>query len=171
MIQIYSGKGKGKTTAAVGAAVRGAGAGMKVLFYQFLKNGSSSEIDVLKGIRGITVRCCSSCHSFVKNMTQSERDVVYMEHNKMFYELLQAIEHHDGDMIILDEFLNAYEKDMFDKSMGEKVIMAADSSCELILTGRKADELFTSIADYHSEITALKHPFEKGVKARKGIEF
>ena len=87
MIHIYCGDGKGKTTAAVGLAVRAAGAGKKVLIYQFLKNGTSAEIAQLQKMNGVTVKSCSACKSFTFRMTEKEKNKVRAEQNNMLLEI------------------------------------------------------------------------------------
>ncbi len=172
MIHIYSGSGKGKTTAAAGLAVRAAGAGLKVMFYQFLKNGSSSEIKILESIEGITVRPCRCCNKFTKKMTVSEKEKVKAEHNKMLKEIQDTIECADADMIVADELIGAYNNDMLNKEYALKIIKKAyDKNIEFVMTGREPPDIFCEFADYHSEIKALKHPYKNGIAARLGIEY
>ena len=76
MLHIYTGNGKGKTTAAVGLAVRACGAGLRVAVFQFLKNGSSSEISVLRSLPGMTVETCECCNKFVFRMSEEEKSAV-----------------------------------------------------------------------------------------------
>lgn len=166
ILHIYHGNGKGKTTAAVGLAIRAAGAGFKVMFVQFLKNGSSSETGILKNIENITVCCCEACNKFTFQMNDEEKALVTARHNQM---LKQAFGNNAG-MIILDEFLDAYNKNMIDKNISESLILNS-SNREIILTGRNPAEIFLENSDYISEITSVKHPYEKGVTARRGIEY
>ena len=167
MIHIYSGEGKGKTTAAMGLAVRAAGAGMIVGIFQFLKNGSSSEIRVLSQLDGISVRCCKSCTKFTFNMNEEELGRVTAEHNEM----LREIGEQRYDVVILDEFFGAYNSGLMDRSIADETVKSFPDSRELILTGRSPSEFFCGLADYHSDIKAVKHPYERGISARKGIEY
>ncbi|MBR2284316.1 MAG: cob(I)yrinic acid a,c-diamide adenosyltransferase [Ruminococcus sp.] len=171
MIHIYSGDGKGKTTAAVGMAVRAAGAGLRVLFCQFLKDGSSSEIGVLRSIPGIEVRCCTECRKFVFRMNDDERAAVTASHNAMLCGVRDIISSHAADVVILDEFCGAYSTGLIDRTAAESIVRECPESVELVLTGRDPAPVFCGIADYHSEITPIKHPYSKGVKARRGIEY
>lgn len=171
MIHIYSGEGKGKTTAAVGMAVRAAGAGLRVCFYQFLKNGSSSEISVLKSLKGVTVRCCRNCNKFTKDMNEEEKAAVTAEQNSMLIEIKNIIKSENADVIIMDEFIGAYNKELIDCFFAEVMLKEFPSSMELIMTGREPSSFLCRIADYHSEINELKHPFQKGIKSRRGIEY
>ena len=170
MLEIYCGNGKGKTTAAIGLAVRAAGAGMKVAFIQFLKNGSSSEIEVLKSIGNITVRCCEECRTFVSGLDESEISAVTDKHNDNLRTACDMIRSGNADIVILDEFIGAFNKNLLDRKLALDIIGLKDR-CEIVITGRSPDEMLLSAADYVSEINAVRHPFEKGVTARKGIEY
>lgn len=167
MVHIYHGNGKGKTTAAVGLAVRAAGAGLEIMFIQFLKNGSSSEIRIIEKIENIKVHYCEECRKFTFQMNDDEKNAVTEKHN---YMLEQAFKN-GADMIILDEFLDAYNKNMLDRSLAEKLITENAENIEIILTGRNPSEKFIETASYISEITAVRHPYEKGIAARMGIEY
>lgn len=165
MIHIYHGNGKGKTTAAVGLAVRAVGAGLKVIFVQFLKNGSSSEIKMLKD--NMEVEYCKECSKFTFQMNEEEKALVTEKHNQMIEKAFE----NGADMIILDEFLNAYNKKMIDRNLSEKLISKNKEKTEIVLTGRNPAEIFIEQADYISEITAVRHPYENGITARIGIEY
>lgn len=165
ILHIYHGNGKGKTTTATGLAIRAAGAGLKVCFVQFLKNGSSSEVKILSQIENIEYICCEKCNKFSFQMSDTEKSIITSEHNRIIEKAFET----DADMIILDEFLDAYNKNMLDRnSAGNRIL---DTDREIILTGRNPAEIFINNADYISEITSVRNPYEKGISARKGIEF
>lgn len=173
MIHIYSGDGKGKTTAAVGLAIRAAGAGLRVHFCQFLKNGSSSEIAVLRQISGMTVRCCDVCNKFSFQMNEEEKEAVRKFHNRMLDEVCDIIDRENADMIVLDEIFGAYNARLADSDRIFEIIdkISGNEKKELVLTGRYPKNEFLKYADYHSNIEAVQHPFTNGIQARKGIEF
>ena len=171
MLHIYHGNGKGKTTSVVGLAVRYAGAGGKVLFMQFLKNGTSSEIHLLKKIDGIIVSCCESCNKFTFQMNEDEKNAVIQEHNKMLDKAKAFIEENSECLVVMDEFLDAYNKNMLDTVKADKILLLIPDSAEVAVTGRSPHEKFIEKADYISHIKAEKHPYEKGIPARKGIEY
>ncbi|MBR6046054.1 MAG: cob(I)yrinic acid a,c-diamide adenosyltransferase [Ruminococcus sp.] len=171
MIHIYSGDGKGKTSAAVGLALRGAGAGLRVCFYQFLKDGSSSEIAMLRAAAGISVICCEVCSKFVFQMSEAEKAAVTARHNEMLEQAKETVRSGGADMIVLDELFGAYSEGMLDRSAAEEIVRSCPVSTELVLTGRDPAEFFCERADYHSEIRSVRNPYDKGVKARKGIEY
>ncbi|MBR4554971.1 MAG: cob(I)yrinic acid a,c-diamide adenosyltransferase [Ruminococcus sp.] len=171
MIHIISGDGRGKTTSAAGLAVRAAGAGMRVAFFQFMKDGSSSEITVLRSVNGITVRCCEVCRRFIWEMDEREKEAVVKEQDLMLKEAKALISDEAVDMLVLDEFFSAYNTGTADKSLAEDIVLNCPESTELVLTGRDPAEVFCAAADYHSEIRSVKHPYDRGVSARKGIEY
>ncbi len=167
MLQIYCGGGKGKTTAAVGLAVRGVGAGLRVRFVQFMKGGYTSELSVLENVAGLEVRRCDRDYGFYKNMSDEDKAAITSCHNA----LLEYAFDGDPDMIILDEFFSAYAYGLMDKAAAERLILENKDAAEVVLTGRDPAAVFTGAADYISEIRCVRHPYEKGIGARKGVEF
>lgn len=167
LLHIYCGDGKGKTTASLGLAMRAAGAGMKVCFVQFMKGVYTSELETLRLVPDITVRRCGKEYGFLWDMSDEERAELTAEHNEM----LMSVFNCGADMIILDEFNFAYSSGLMDKELAEKLILSGEDDCEIVLTGRNPAEIFIQAADYVSEICCVKHPYENGVSARKGIEF
>jgi cob(I)alamin adenosyltransferase len=167
MIHIYQGDGKGKTTAAIGLAVRNAGCGGKVIFAQFMKGGESGELNILKALDNVEVIRLEKHFPFYKNMTDEDKAEITKAHN----ELLENIENKSKDctLIVLDEVTYPVSFGLIDKSKLNAFIK--NTKCELVLTGRNPDEEWIEIADYVTEMKKVKHPFEKGITARKGIEY
>lgn len=170
MLQIYCGDGKGKTTAAVGLAVRGAGAGLNVRFIQFMKGSFTSELSALEKISNITIRRCDKNYGFYKNMTDEDKADITRCHNDLL-EYAFADGNSTPVMIILDEFCSAYNYGLIDKALAEPLILYNKNALEIVLTGREPAEVFLSAADYISEIQCVRHPYTKGITARKGVEF
>ena len=164
MIHVYEGDGKGKTTASVGLSIRAAGHGFKVLFIQFLKDDSSGEISVLKSIDGITVAHCPVNYGFTFLMSEEQKRETAKEYDK----LLDYAVHSDASLIVLDEVLYAFNAGLIDETRLRKIL---DLKCEIVLTGRDAPEWLVARADYVSDIKKIKHPFDKGIPARIGIEY
>lgn len=165
-LHIYCGDGKGKTTASIGLAVRAAGAGMSVAFVQLMKGSYTSELEILKNIKGITVSRCDRNYGFYKNMSENDIAEITACHDRLLRDAFSG----GYDMIILDEFNSAYAYGLMDRTAAEKYIL--DGGREIILTGRNPDKKFTDAADYVSEIKCVKHPFiTSGLTARKGIEY
>ncbi|MDD7515652.1 cob(I)yrinic acid a,c-diamide adenosyltransferase [Ruminococcus flavefaciens] len=171
MLHIYYGNGKGKTTAAVGLTVRAIGSGMKTAFFQFLKNGSSSEISVLKSLENNTVICCEECKKFTFAMNDIEKNEVTIRHTKMLRQAADMLISEQVQLVVLDEFIDAYNKKLIDTELADKFINEIASKGEVVLTGRNPSDKLKKYADYLTEMSAVKHPFDNGITARKGIEF
>ncbi len=162
MLHILCGEGKGKTTSAVGMAVRAAGRGKRVAFVQFLKGIETGEINILRSVENIDVVRCDKASSFdYKNIP----DICNI-HNDM----LREINIHDHDMVILDEIAAAYNHGYVDRAAADKFISDFPKDKELVLTGRDPCKDWIEQADYVSEIKKIKHPYDRGIKAREGIE-
>lgn len=158
------GEGKGKTTASIGLSIRAAGHGFNVLFMQFLKDDSSGEISVLRSVPGIEVVHCPVNYGFTFQMTEDQKKETAQEYDKMLDKAIEA----DVFLIVLDEAIHALNSSLINR---EKLEMLLHKNCEIVLTGRNAPEWLISRADYVSNIHKIKHPYDKGVQARVGIEF
>lgn len=166
-LHIYCGDGKGKTTAALGLAVRMAGAGGKVGILQFLKNGSSSEFEVLRYISNISILQGVKVNGFVFTMTEIEKERLKKEQNAA----LESAFSKSLDLLILDEALGAFETNTLDISLFLKLIQTKPLPMEIVLTGRNAPQEIAEKADYIFEVVKIKHPFDMGIVARKGVEY
>ena len=169
LIHIYCGDGKGKTTAAVGLAIRAAGAGKKVLFSQFLKDGTSSEITVLRAIDGITVRHCDTVRGWVRGMTDSQRGQAAYDYSEFLQELFLASAGYD--LLVLDEVITACQYRLVPVEALVELLKGKLDELEVVLTGREPSSDLTALADYVTVMKKRKHPYNRGVSARKGIEF
>ncbi|MBQ4485533.1 MAG: cob(I)yrinic acid a,c-diamide adenosyltransferase [Oscillospiraceae bacterium] len=166
MVHIYCGNGKGKTTAALGLAIRMAGTGGSVHLYQFMKGNPSSELASLEKL-GIKVRRLSENYGFSSGMTDEIRKKVTEEHNAMLDECIKD----ECDLMILDEIFSAVNKELADKEKALSVMYLLSHFKDIVLTGREPMQEFLDGADYITEMQCVRHPFEKGIKARKGIEY
>ena len=171
MLHIYCGDGKGKTTASIGLALRGAGSQMRVHIFQLMKGNESAEFLALKYVPNITVQRCDKNYGFTRNMTLQDKTEITQCHNKLLQKAEKLLLTHQTDMLILDEFNTAYEYPLLERQLADHIIFNRPPNVEIILTGRNPHPKFIEIADYISEIKSIRHPFEKGIKARKGIEF
>lgn len=167
MLQIYCGDGKGKTTASLGLAVRMAGAGMKVVFVQFMKGGETAELETLKLVSNIDVVRCDRNYGFYSTLSESDKAELTACHN----ELLDKAFSGNYDAVILDELNCAYNYGLMDREKAKNLILGSKDRIEIILTGRDPDAVFTDAADLISEIKCVRHPYQKGIQARKGIEY
>jgi cob(I)alamin adenosyltransferase len=167
LIQIYTGDGKGKTTAALGLAIRAAGAGLRVYIGQFIKGKKYYEFKALKKIRNIKVeqfgRGC-----FIKKIP-AQKDKVLAK--KGLEKIKKIISRRLYDVVILDEINIAISLKLLNLNEVINLIERTPPSLELVFTGRNADPKLIKVADLVSEIKEVKHYFKNGVPARKGIEF
>lgn len=170
-IHIYTGDGKGKTSAAVGLAVRHAGQGGKVLFAQFLKDGSSGEIEVLKKIPGITVFPCTEKFGFSFLMSEEEKKEAIACYTGYLQEVLGKAVFEEYTLLILDEAVAAYNLQFYNTQSLLDFLKSKPETLEVVLTGRNPADELVELADYVSEIQKIKHPFDAGLPARKGIEW
>ncbi len=171
LIHIYTGEGKGKTTASFGLAKRAAGHGKRVLVFQFLKSGikNSGEIHSAKelGIRVIKFRNQTTP---LFDPTVKTSDLKTAIH-KAVSRTAKELKSNEYDLVILDEFNTVLDCGYASMKDVEHILDAKPETVELVFSGRGAPEELIEIADYVTEMKMIKHPFENGVKARKGIEF
>lgn len=169
MIHLYYGDGKGKTTAAVGLAVRAAGSGMRVLFVQFFKDGSSSEVGALSSLPGIETRNPTTHFGRYRTMTDAQKVETHANYDAM---LRNVIDHADEyDLIVLDEAVSAYRYGMLPRDVLLAFLDAEGQKREIVLTGRDPAGELVLRADYVTCMCKEKHPFDHGILARKGIEY
>ncbi|MDE5738244.1 MAG: cob(I)yrinic acid a,c-diamide adenosyltransferase [Oscillospiraceae bacterium] len=171
MIHIYCGDGKGKTTAALGLAIRAVGSGMHVNFVQFLKGSDTSELQILAKIPQITVLRCEKDYGFTFQMTDVEKAQLTEYHNQMLSEITNQLYTSNVKLLVLDEFFSAYNYNLLDKELANRLVFTCPKQIELVLTGRNPEQKFIDIADYVTEMQAIKHPYQNGISARHGIEY
>jgi cob(I)alamin adenosyltransferase len=175
LVEIYTGDGKGKTTAAFGLALRVAGQGNKVLIYQFLKPASINVGERFALELG-AVRIRVESLDVEWDMKASAKDgKKAAEVRSAIAEVLERIgetaEKRFYDVIILDEIVYCVSEGLATLEDIERVIERKDAKVELVLTGRGASEELIKLADLVTEMRKVKHPFDNGVQARRGIEF
>jgi cob(I)alamin adenosyltransferase len=171
LIHIYCGDGKGKTTSALGLALRAVGSGMRVHIVQFLKGNETSELVALRQLENISIERCDRNYGFTFSMSSEDKFQLVQCHNRLLNHAIELVSTQAIDLLILDEFNVAYEKQLLDVTLADSLIFNKPDYLELVLTGRNPQSKFISVADYVSEIHAVKHPFSKGIQARKGIEY
>lgn len=166
-IQVYTGDGKGKTTAALGLALRAAGAGLRVCIIMFMKGAGSSENTVLKRLTDlITVRHYGR-PVFVEGIPEDEDRLLA---RVGLEDAGRAVNSGEYDMVILDEANMAVYFGLFPVSALLELMDGKPENVELVITGRKADQQVIERADIVTEMCEIKHYYLKGVPARKGIE-
>jgi len=166
-VQVYTGDGKGKTTAAIGLAIRAMGAGLKVYIAQFIKKGDYSEISALeKFYPKITVKQFG-CGRFIKGKP-AVSDIVAAKEGAV--EIKKLVKDGGFDVIILDEANTAVLCNILSAGDLIGIIDCKPDNVEIVLTGRSAHDKILKRADLVTEMKEIKHYYKKGVKARVGIE-
>jgi len=169
MIHVYTGNGKGKTTAAVGLAVRAAGAGLRIYVVQFLKCGEYGEVRSLKKIKNIRLEQFG-CGPFIKQRhCATARD--RKEAARGLEAARRAVLRKAFDVVVLDEINPALKLGLLKLQDIISLIKMTPDRIDLVLTGRYAHADIVKLADLVSEVKQVKHYFNRGVKARRGIEY
>jgi len=169
LVQVYTGEGKGKTSAAFGLALRAIGRGLKVYIIQFIKGGFDyGELYVVEKLPNLTVKAFGR-GKFVTKTPPDEEDVKLAE--EAFELAKKIVKSGKYDLVILDEINIAVSLRLIDLKEVVKLIKNKPSNVELILTGRYAPKEIIESADLVTEMKEVKHPYTKGLPPRKGIEF
>ncbi len=167
-IHVYTGHGKGKTTTAIGLGIRAAGAGLNVHMVQFMKGRQYSEIDTIEKISNFSI----SQHGrdeFVNKDKPEKIDIDLAQEGFSYSK--EIISKKKFDMVILDEINVAIDYNLIDINNVIKLLEKKPNNIEIILTGRYAHPEIIIMADYVTEMLEIKHPYQQGIKARKGIDF
>ena len=169
-VHLYCGNGKGKTTTGMGLCVRAAGYGYKVLIYQFMKDNDTSERNSLAHIPGITVLDGLPQEKFSFQMSDEEKKERRAYYEKQFARITQKACQEHYDVLFMDELVYTIRAGLFDEKLLLDFLKKRPLQLEVILTGRDPSPALIEACDYVSEICKIKHPFDKGLPARKGIE-
>lgn len=170
LIHIYTGDGKGKTSASLGLLIRAYGADFKTIFFQFLKGQYTSELKTLDKLN-IPYFRTDNVKKFIPYMTEQEKQVCIDDHIKCYEKAKSSILSGDYDVIVLDEIIPAINLDLINLDDVLALLKNKPKHTEIILTGRDPSKKLTEIANYVSFIKSEKHPFDKGIMARLGIEY
>ncbi len=172
MIQIFCGDGKGKTTAAMGESIRFAGSGGKVMIFQFLKDNHSSERKSLLLIPEITILLGPDEMKFTSRMTAEEKEALKAFYDERLLDVTAWLDAHGDEqtLVFLDEVLYAAGSGFVDEERVLTMIRAYPDT-EWLLTGRTEGGVLYDAADYISKICKIRHPFDRGIIARAGIEY
>ena len=181
MLHAYWGDGKGKTSAAMGLALRAAGAGWRIVVVQFLKDGSSSEISLLKGLPGVeAVLSDGALAKFTFRMSDEEKVASRALHDDNLRRAFGLVSVPagvtaacEGSLLVLDEALDALRAGLLDESLLREVLAwaAGADCCEAVVTGHSLPDFVAEAADYLTRFSCERHPYQHGVAAREGIEY
>lgn len=170
MIHVYHGDGKGKTTAAMGLALRMLAAGRRVVV-QFLKDGESGEARLLAGHFGVPVFAGKASDKFTWSMTSEELAATRELHDGNLASALAELEGAQEGLLVLDEALDALSKGFVDEALVDLALDMSVRGIEVALTGRAPSRKIVDKADYITEMRCEKHPYAQGICARKGVEY
>jgi cob(I)alamin adenosyltransferase len=168
LVQVYTGNGKGKTTAALGLALRALGNGLSVAMIQFMKpDQGSGEYVMSKELKNFElIPCGTQCLVDPRNITEEERKAARDALHKV-KEMLYSGKY---DLFIIDEINVAMGWKLVDTNEVIKILNERPKNVEVVLTGRYAPDEIIDYADLVTEMRMIKHPYEKGIGPRKGIE-
>ncbi len=166
MIQLYTGEGKGKTTAAVGLTIRAIGHGKRVYFAQFMKAWPTGELEILQRLDGVVIDRSWDGHFVKDEPTPLQKRLVKEQYRRIFAAFCKPF-----DLIVCDEIIVTHLFGLLEERDIVELMEALPRDKELVLTGRGATEAMIQKADLVSHIQKVKHYFDKGVQAREGIEF
>ncbi len=168
LLIVYTGDGKGKTTAALGAALRAAGSGMRIRIIQFLKGSwKYGELEALKKIPEIDITPMGTGFTWEKESLEEDRELA----RKAWEACTAAVRSGIYRMVIFDEINYVLHYRLLDVNDVVEFLRNRPANVHIILTGRNAPERIIEIADLVTEMKEIKHPFRTGVKAQPGIEF
>jgi len=169
LVQVYTGNGKGKTSAAFGLALRATGRGLKVFIIQFIKGGFDyGELHIIDRLPNVTLKAFGR-GKFITAKPPEKKDIdLANEGLRLAKDIIEGGEY---DIVILDEINVAVDLKLVDLGEVLDLVRNKPSHVELVLTGRNAPEQLIQIADLVTEMKEMKHPFSKGYQSRKGIEY
>ena len=171
MVHLYCGEGKGKTTAAVGLCARAAGSGKKVLFVQFFKDGTSSENASLRLLPNVHTMHEPRYFGRVSNMGKEEFEECKRAYSALFDAAISRAAEEKFDLLVLDEAVSSCNHGVIDEGALLRFLKSRPARLEVVLTGREPSAALVEAADYVTEMKKVKHPFDAGIVARRGIEF
>lgn len=171
LIQIYTGNGKGKTTAAVGLSVRAIGRGFNVYMIQFLKDRDTGELHTLSHFDNFKVFRFKSSRKFFWQMNDEEKDLLKKQLKEAYEFIVDVLKNNKCDLLILDEIMGVLHNNLYSIDDIIKLMDMKPEGMEMVMTGRNAPEELIERADLVTEMKLIKHPYEKGIKSRCGIEF
>jgi len=166
LIQVYTGDGKGKTTAALGLALRASGHGMSVKFIQFVKGIPTGEHSFAAKYHPFEIVQLGKGDCFKK-----DNDILEKEAKEVFNYAREQIMSNSYDMVILDEIFVALHINLITLKDVLELMESKPESTELVMTGRNAPPEIVQRADLVTEMLMIKHPYNEGVQSRRGIEF
>lgn len=170
-VQVYTGDGKGKTTAALGQGLRSCGRGLKVCMVQFLKGGDTGELHSVKKLHPLfEIYRFEKERGFFWTLSEEEKRELKADIDKGFEFIKNVIKNGECDVLIIDELLGVIGNKLIEINDVLELLKTKPDNMEIIITGRNAPKEIIEAADLVTEMKEIKHYFKKGVHAREGIE-
>lgn len=170
LMHLYCGDGKGKTTAALGLAVRAAGNGFHVVIAQFLKSMDTGELAMLDKL-GVSVLRVEGKFGFSWQLTEEEKTCLTAAHTALFERAMKECGQGGQTLLVLDELCAALSCGLIDREIVLDSLRRKPEELEVVVTGRNPAPELMDMADYITEMRKIRHPMDEGIQARKGIEF
>ena len=170
---MYYGDGKGKTTAAMGLIMRAAGRGLKTMIYQFLKCSESGEICILKTLPGVTYIENTVDSPFLFNLTDEQKEYYASLYEEEFDNLCGVVNSGEYDLCVLDEVIDAYNMGLVPREKLHRLMEEKPEGTELVITGHDINGPVADLierSDYVTHFVKEKHPYDRGIPCRIGIE-
>lgn len=170
LVHLYSGDGKGKSTAAIGLAVRAVGHGKKILFCQFLKGAATGELEPLKRL-GVDLLRAQTSEKFLFQMDSHEKEQTAGEHLRCFEKMRSLVFNNGYELVVLDEITSAVNTGLIPSVNLTNFITERPRILEVVLTGRNPPAEICALADYHTDFQCIQHPYLRSIPSRPGIEY
>lgn len=171
LIQVYTGDGKGKTTAALGQALRAVGAGYRVYMVQFLKGGKTGELEAARRLEpDFKIFRFEKERGFFWTLDQRQKEELKAEVKKAFEFVTGVVRQQSCDILILDEIMGILHNGLLTEQDICELLEQKPDKMEIILTGRNVPDRIKEMAHLVTEMKMIKHPFEQGIGPREGIE-
>ena len=171
MIHLYVGNGKGKSTAAAGLALRFAAYEGQVLYTQFLKDGRSGEVRELKKLQTVEVFPFPGICMFTCHMDDNTRERFKVDYDKYIKDIFRKVRVEAIGLLVLDEVIDAIHAGLVREEKLLDFLQTHPEKPEIVLTGRNPSRAIADTADYFTEFQKIRHPYDGGLEARKGIEY
>lgn len=172
LVQVYTGEGKGKTTAAIGQGIRAYGNGLKVYMLQFLKGGKTGELKTIDELGdNFKIFRFEKPKDFTWNLTEEEKEELRLEIREGYNFALEAVKENKCDVLIIDEIMAVLSNKFLTVEDVLHIIENKPKTMELILTGRNVPKEILERSNLVTEMKCIKHYFNEGVPAREGIEY
>jgi len=171
LIQVYTGNGKGKTTAALGQGLRACGRGLKVCMVQFLKSGDTGELHSVEKLQPLfEIHRFERERGFFWTLTAEEKLQLKEDIDKGFEFIENIVKENKCDILIIDELLGVLGNKLLTIAEVAELLRSKPETMEIIMTGRNVPDEIVELADLVTEMREIKHYFNNGVSAREGIE-